>query len=294
MKRAQADLKEIHFDNPRLAKVGVETLTLKELRGRAGAALLSTAQRVDFHHLLLVQEGRGKHMVDFIEHGLRPGAVLVVRPGQVQRWRLRAGLQGQLALISAEALAPSVSRLDMDTATLTLNEWPTVSTPDRVVFDRALDDVGRLRADIARFDGGDIEAAIVRHELATLLLRLARELRSHTAPKMPTREAEIYRLFARELEARFATRLSVLDYAERLGFSESTLSRACIATVGRSAKQEIDRRVALEAKRLLVHSQATVVQIGHWLGFTEPTNFVKFFKRNAGGTPLEFRSSMRR
>ena len=83
----------------------------------------------------------------------------------------------------------------------------------------------------------------------------------------------------------------MLDYARRLGYSESTLSRACVAAVGHTAKRAIDLRLVLEAKRLLVHSQATVVQISHQLGFSEPTNFVKFFRRLAGRTPQQFRAA---
>jgi AraC-like DNA-binding protein len=49
--------------------------------------------------------------------------------------------------------------------------------------------------------------------------------------------------------------------------------------------------VVLEAKRLLGHSQATTAQIGHQFGFTEPNNFLKFFRRAAGCTPLEFREA---
>jgi AraC-like DNA-binding protein len=83
----------------------------------------------------------------------------------------------------------------------------------------------------------------------------------------------------------------VLDYAQRLGYSESTLSRACVAVAGRTAKEEIDARIALEAKRLLVHSPAPAANIGHQLGFSEPTNFLKFFRRTVGSTPLEFRQA---
>ena len=101
---------------------------------------------------------------------------------------------------------------------------------------------------------------------------------------------QIHALFSRELEGKFVRRMSVLDYARIIGCSESTLSRACLASVGRTAKQEIDKRVALEAKRLLVHSTATAVEIVHRLGFTEPSNFVKFFRRNVGTTPSRFRA----
>jgi AraC-like DNA-binding protein len=59
--------------------------------------------------------------------------------------------------------------------------------------------------------------------------------------------------------------------------------------VGRSAKQVVDLRVALEARRILVHSTASASAIGEQLGFSEPTNFQKFFKRQVGLTPEAFR-----
>jgi AraC-like DNA-binding protein len=36
-----------------------------------------------------------------------------------------------------------------------------------------------------------------------------------------------------------------------------------------------------------------VVAIAEKLGFDEPTNFSKFFKREVGGTPAEFRKRQR-
>ena len=270
--------------------MGVEALTLSELRRRASPQILASPQRVDFHHLLLIQEGRAKHMVDFEDHPLRPGCVLLVRPGQVQQWRMSEQLHGQLLLISGEALTPSVTHNEVERRLLALSDWEPVSVPTRRLFVEAVTDVLRLSVDIHRFEGTGTETAIIRHQLVTLLLRLARELGKADAVRSNNREAEIYALFSKELETSFNKRSSVLDYTKRIGFSESTISRACVAAVGRTAKQEIDRRVALEAKRLLAHTKATAAEISHQLGFTEPTNFVKFFRRNVGFTPLEFRA----
>lgn len=86
--------------------------------------------------------------------------------------------------------------------------------------------------------------------------------------------------------------LFAVDNAARLGYSESTLSRACLAAVGRSAKQVIDRRVALEAARQWVPSQLSVAEIGHGLGFTEATNFAKFFGRMNGLSSQAFRQTV--
>ena len=55
------------------------------------------------------------------------------------------------------------------------------------------------------------------------------------------------------------------------------------------AHWEVSRRVALEAKRLLVHTALPVTTIAAKVGFSEPTNFVKFFKREAGMSPGDFR-----
>ncbi len=293
MKAATPHIPEIHFDNPRLAKVGVEAMTLQELRQRASARMLSAPQRVDFHHLLFIQEGRSRHMVDFVEHLLQPGSILLVRPGQVQQWHLADELQGQLTLISADALVFATNTLAIGKDLLALDQWPSVCTPDQGLFIELATDNSRLRADIDRFEASLIDTAIIRHEVLTMLLRLARVLRVEVGASEMAHEGKIYRLFCQELEVSFSMRPSVLDLARRIGFSESTLSRACVASVGRTAKEVIDQRIALEAKRLLVHSKATVAEIGHGLGFTEPTNFVKFFRRIALATPAAFRTDHR-
>jgi AraC-like DNA-binding protein len=88
----------------------------------------------------------------------------------------------------------------------------------------------------------------------------------------------------------FATERSGHGYAVRLGYSARTLTRACRAATGRSAKELIDARVALEAQRLLAHTDLPVAAIGRSLGFSEPTNFGKFFAREVGETPGAFRS----
>ena len=56
-----------------------------------------------------------------------------------------------------------------------------------------------------------------------------------------------------------------------------------------NAKAFIASRISLEAKRLLVHTDLSVTLIAESLGFEEATNFIKFFKREAGCTPAEFR-----
>lgn len=290
--RAAQLLKDVRFHNPRLAKVGVEAMSLAQLRERAGATL-GPPERIEFLELLLVDSGRGTHSVDFTDHQLQPGTVVLVRPGQVQQWRLTQSLQGRVVLVSADVLAPTIARGQLDMKLLALDEWPTSSRPDRALFTHVLSDVTRMQADIGRFVGTDLEASIIWHQWMTVLLRLARDRTDSLPAAAMGSEAQVVRLFLRELERSLHKRPGVRELALRLGYSESTLSRACLAACGRTAKRVIDERIALEAKRLLAHSDTPAAEIGHRLGFSEPTNFVKFFRRTAALTPLEFRRRSR-
>jgi AraC-like DNA-binding protein len=59
---------------------------------------------------------------------------------------------------------------------------------------------------------------------------------------------------------------------------------------GKTAKEHIQARIALEAKRLLHFSDLSVKEIGFQLGFPEPANFSAFFKKCTGSSPSNFKS----
>ncbi|WP_408996973.1 helix-turn-helix domain-containing protein [Streptomyces ipomoeae] len=98
------------------------------------------------------------------------------------------------------------------------------------------------------------------------------------------------RRFRHELDRPYATTRNAADYASCIGCSPRTLNRACQAVTGHTAKALIDAHVALEAKRLLAHTDLPVATISRRLGFSEPTNFGKFFTRETGSTPGTFRT----
>jgi len=76
----------------------------------------------------------------------------------------------------------------------------------------------------------------------------------------------------------------VAAYAIAWGAPEKSLARAALEVTDRTAKAVITDRLVLEAKRLLAHTLLPVAVIGDQLGFAEATNFVKFFRREAGLT----------
>jgi AraC-like DNA-binding protein len=155
--------------------------------------------------------------------------------------------------------------------------------------DAVLDEVTQLGVDCGR----ELSADLLRHQLAVLILRLAQVPPVVPAPGWDGPEAQTYLRFRREVEAAFGECRRVEVYAERLGCSVRTLTRACLAVTGRTAKQVIVDRVVLEARRMLAGTALPVAAIAQQLGFDEPTHFGRLFHRATGLPPGTFRAGAR-
>lgn len=82
---------------------------------------------------------------------------------------------------------------------------------------------------------------------------------------------------------------SVKYYAYLLAVSTKKLNNITKAYCGKTAKEFIEEKVIIDSKIMLLNSADTVKQISYKLGFTEPTNFNKFFKKLTTTTPLQYR-----
>lgn len=133
---------------------------------------------------------------------------------------------------------------------------------------------------------------IIRNLLHTFLLYCERERRKAGYSEIKKGADLDYTLLFKDLlNGNYKTLKSVNGYASQINVSEKRLTRATTKSVGKTPKELIDERVMLEAKRLLVHTNQPIKQIGFELGFEEPTNFIKYFKKHANQTPVEFRES---
>jgi len=81
-------------------------------------------------------------------------------------------------------------------------------------------------------------------------------------------------------------------YATKIGISTAHLNAVCREFVQRSALDLIHARIMLEAKRNLVYTSLTIKTVAEMLGFADPAYFTRFFKRQAGLSPKEFRQQL--
>lgn len=79
-------------------------------------------------------------------------------------------------------------------------------------------------------------------------------------------------------------------YAAHLGLTKKHLSRTVKDQTGYTAVEWIERFVILEAKVMLKSSTLTIQQIAEELHFPSQSLFGKYFKKNVGMTPKEYRN----
>jgi AraC-like DNA-binding protein len=253
-------------------------------------APLHRVHRIDFHVVMVFDHGPVRHMIDFAEYEARAGDLLWIRPGQVHRFSDTDEYHGTVLTMQPGFLP----RATVEDTGLYRYDLPPLLRPDPAqltALRAALAQLQREYEDTATLPL-TLHTAVLRHSLTAFLLRLA-HLAASSAEAARLQADSTFTLFRDAVEQGFATNHSVSAYADTLGYSRRTLVRAVRAATGRTPKGFIDRRVILEAKRLLAHTDLPIGRVGAAIGFPDAANFSKFFQLHTGQTPVGFRAELR-
>jgi AraC-like DNA-binding protein len=233
-------------------------------------------------------------MVDFETVDCAAGSLVAMQPGQVNRFGSMVGWDGWVLVFRAELLQSRSASSPQEELELFRNaaDLPVHLRLGGVVRRAVTATFERMAEDSNLQAPPPVLNALARHQLQALLIRL--HLAHAQTPRAVRIEPALLRRFRRfriAVEREHGHWHSVAAYAQHLGCSEKSLGRATLAVTGVGAKAFLTNRIVLEARRLLVHTRAPVATISEQLGFDEATNFVKFFRREAGVTPGAFRTS---
>lgn len=244
----------------------------------------------DFHVIGIIEAGNGTLLVGEHRVKVRSGTIITISPG------LPVDLSGS-SFHHATWIFFEAGFLDV------LFEEPHFTY--KFSFFNDLEDAPALRPgkrsfsacaglvreihDELRKPSGDSEA-FLRAALQLLLVRLQR---AHAVDGKHNdgvvNDARIQRL--RYLLANKLTDLRTVEaIAEELGISRGHLHKLAQRHFGRSAKQLIEDHRMLHARRALLFTDADVATIAFDLGFTDPSNFARSFRRHMGLAPAAYRA----
>lgn len=122
--------------------------------------------------------------------------------------------------------------------------------------------------------------------------RLQNKLSTAVLSQTSTRRGTHFPRFSELIELHYTTHQAVSYYADQLGITAAHLNALCRQTVGQSALGLIHERLTLEAKRNLVYTSMSISVLSYTLGFSDPSYFTRFFKRQVGLSPKEFKQKV--
>ncbi|QES88050.1 helix-turn-helix domain-containing protein [Rhizosphaericola mali] len=128
---------------------------------------------------------------------------------------------------------------------------------------------------------------VLKPLVKVFLLQLIR-LSQNKFLKQDVHQKRIYQ-FLMLLEENFITQRKCSFYANHLGLSAKRLNQILNTKMNTTVTQQIHSRLLLEAKRMLVESELTIKEIAYNLQFNDHSYFSRFFKKNSGFTPEEYK-----
>lgn len=258
----------------------------------------AASHRHDYFEIFLFAEGGGTHMVDFTEYDICSRSLHLVCPGQVHLLRRKPDSLGWVIMLSRDFL---LSVLDFQPAHPQLpflHQAPAAATLQLPEADYTL--LHLLYQQLAAVQDSDSskweKPELVRAVLKLVVLKCAELLQPAAEPEAPAADSQGQRLarqFSQLVEAHFQRQHQVAYYAGELAVTAGHLNVLSKSRLGKMASEVIQERILLEAKRLLLHTEAAAKEIAYSLGFEDPSHFAKFFKARCSVSPSEFRQQIR-
>jgi len=250
------------------------------------------AHRHDYYTLLLVEKAAGIHTIDFIDFPFANLEIHFVSPGQVHRVAVTKKPKGNVITFTKSFLIENNIPLSFIS---NINLFQTFGNTPPLKLD--MPTFKRLSNIIEEMDtclSADLNYGN-RAVGALLQLFLIYCNNSSKLDKSQINEDNagicILRDFKGLVDKKFKEWHKVKDYAFEIHISPKHLSQTVKNITGKVAKEHIQDRLILEAKRLLLYTDLNIKEIAYKVGFEEPLHFSGFFKKKTGTSPSKFRAS---
>ncbi len=281
-----SEIQKVKFKQGLPQEIEVVLIAETILKNKPGIA---SPHRAEFYHIFWIQQGTAEYYIDFELVTINADSFLFINKDRVQAKDNKSQHDGRLLLFTDNFFAKKEEDTKYLHSSILFNDLLDVP----IIDVSATPALPVIFTEIERELSGDkdvFQYDILQNLLHNLLLIAERERRRQGFKEI-TKGADLdcSILFRDLLNAKFKTLKSVSGYAALMNVSEKRLTNATVKTLGTTPKTMIDERVMLEAKRLLVHTNLSIKEVGYDLGFKEPTNFIKYFRKHIEKTPIEFR-----
>ena len=237
----------------------------------------------NYFEIIYLSKGGGNHFIDSRKYSVKPPVMYFVRKEQVHYWELNKEPEGFVVIIKKSFIEKSLDS-ELKSLFTKVSKQSSLSVKDNTTIHRLFELLTEENKTETENTFNITEGLL--KALLSKVLEVAKPVINKTEIK-----SGLYQSFINLLSAGTTIKNNVAYYAKALNTSPQNLNAACRKAVNQSATEILSEFILSEAKRLLLYTGRTVSEISYELDFSDPSHFVKYFKRNLGQTPQTFRAN---
>ncbi|WP_418123418.1 AraC family transcriptional regulator [Chryseobacterium sp. PTM-20240506] len=251
----------------------------------------STLHQLSFYEILFIEKGAGTFTLDESKIPITPGTAIFTSPGQVRCWEIKEKVEGYTLFFDKDFLYLFFS----DELFLYRFQYfhqysfPTGMKIPKVSFEKCMNLLHEIEGEFGQLQNDS--GHLIRSVLYQLLVILNRYYASVYHIQGDTYVHPDFYRFRSLLENNFINDRTVEAYTQILNVSPGFLNKICRQFSGLSAQQMIHHKLISEIKKELYQNKSAK-EIAYGFGFSDPSNFNRFFKKLTGSTPQQYRKSL--
>ncbi|WP_372950460.1 helix-turn-helix domain-containing protein [Mariniphaga sp.] len=236
----------------------------------------------EYFELIFLKEGEGFHTIEEEKFVVSTPEVYFLKPGQLHFWQFTSIPKG-FVIIFKDLEFDTVKENELAELYRLLSLNTRIGFPEHSFPETLLQDI------YTEFQLNSSFSRPIIHGLLKALFGKLLRLAENDMQK-PVVSLSLFNRF-QHLLAKECPRLhKVNEFAALLNTTPQNLNTTCRKQAKKSAGELVSERILLEAKRYILHTDSTVNEIADQLSFSDASNFVKFFKKAEGTTPVQFRA----
>lgn len=241
----------------------------------------------DSEELVIVTHGSMEHFIDFKMEVVHAPVACYISMGKMHRLVPHKDMRGWVINYKNEFIPDS--KLNFYSNFFTSTNIPLTSGP---CISRFISLCGIINAEYRQ---DFIDHTTIRHLVSGLVAMIDAERKRSSPVDNDAKASQVttFNNFLRILEENYLRNEGVSFYADKMNMSERNLNIVCQNNFRKSVSEIIETRKLIEAKRMLLHSDKTVSEIGYELGYNEKSYFTRVFHSKMDITPSRFREMMR-
>lgn len=230
------------------------------------------------------QADNASQQVDFESYNIATNQIWVIYPGQMHNINPN-GIKGYFVSVNKDYFNRMIAQ-EFKEQKFRLNPplWFELSEEKKVVFTALMT--------LFKEEWNTQKRTLVLEKYLNLYITHVQGLKELSSDNqlIDTRVLKVLEL----VEEHYTKHYPTSFYADKIALSVKRMNELVVKSTESTLNQHIHNRLLLEAKRLIGYSELNIQQIAQELGFSEVNYFNRFFKKNSGLTPLEFRKQVKK